>query len=839
MIHRIIVLILLFASFNGFCGDNPTTKPFTVVIDAGHGGHDPGALGKHSQEKKITLAIALKIGKLISENIPNVKVIYTRKTDVFVELINRAAIANKNDADLFISIHVNSNPSPNASGIDTWVMGQSKTSQNFKVAQEENKVILVENDYSNTYEGFDPNSTESYIIFNLMQNVFIDQSLEFATGVQNQVQLIGKKNRGVESAPFLVLWKTTMPSVLVETGFISNINDENYLITDEGQSRVATAVYRAFAEYKKKVENKTKIQITNLEEQAPNNPSTEKKIISDDKETKSNLLAFNDKKQTDSTQTTDSKQVKTDKNQNKPKESSKSNITNKKDTDKQSDTNKNNISSNTPKSIKKAPTVSVNKKVQSTEGTKTHSEKNKPQQKTIESKTTNNATPTVTSEKSKIGVKTDSSKAQTVSDKSKQTPKTTTQLTTNNKAQANIATDKSKTEQPNKDVKFTNIDSSKKSNKGTAAVSQPQTKLPKPIIAEFPKQTENKPTTTNEQPKKQTVAITQDTTNFKKQTEVKPKSSAISPEFPKQKETVNTKPSTSESTPNTIKAESKQPTNTPAAKTTVDNSKLQTTQSSVKTEKQLETANKSTVITTEQPKQSNSTPIKVQTTEKKPDPTKNKPVITDTPQIAQPVQKTADVKPANNIVAKNSEKNKTQQTKAVTTEGQTKTDEIDKNKQAAAILEKDIQKMKTASTTQKSAEIQNSNTKKPKTATINATVQAKPTAPVESSSTNVKPTEKNDQLKDTSGISFSLQIMSSTKKLNKDSIIFKGLNKLRELKINGSYKYLVGIEKEYEGASTLKEKIRTLFPDAFVVAFKNGEKIPVSQALEEKRNLHK
>ena len=270
-----ILFLLLYVGVNA--RDNTINGALTlktVVIDAGHGGHDPGALGKHVQEKAITLAVALKLGELIKKNLPQVKVIYTRSTDVFIELNKRAEIANKNDADLFISIHVNSNPNINASGVDTWVLGQYKTNENFQVAKEENKVILAESNYTSQYEGFDPNSAESYIIFNLMQNAFIGQSLEFATDVQLKVSDAKRKDRGVESAPFLVLWKTTMPSVLVETGFISNANDEELLMTEEGQLQMATIIFSAFKDYKNKVDSRSTVSI--FEQPAEPSPIAQK-----------------------------------------------------------------------------------------------------------------------------------------------------------------------------------------------------------------------------------------------------------------------------------------------------------------------------------------------------------------------------------------------------------------------------------------------------------------------------------------------------------------------------------------------------------------------------------
>lgn len=195
----------------------------TIVIDAGHGGKDTGALGKVTTEKALNLAVALKFGAYIEENLPDVKVIYTRKTDKFIELSERANIANRNNADVFVSIHCNSTETPNsASGAETFVMGESKNEKNLAVAKKENAAILLE-DNTDAYDNFDPNSTEAYIIFSLTQSLYQSQSLDLAGKVQNQFgKKVGRHDRGVQQAGFLVLWKTAMPSILVELGFINN-----------------------------------------------------------------------------------------------------------------------------------------------------------------------------------------------------------------------------------------------------------------------------------------------------------------------------------------------------------------------------------------------------------------------------------------------------------------------------------------------------------------------------------------------------------------------------------------------------------------------------------------
>lgn len=234
----------------------------TVVIDAGHGGKDSGAVGKRAKEKDIALKIALKLGKLIEDNVSDVKVIYTRKTDVFVELYERANIANKAEADLFISIHVNSSTKPTPTGTSSHVLGLHRTGENFDVAVTENSVILLEDDYETTYQGFDPTSLESYIIFSVMQNIHLKQSIEFASYVQDQFREKSRRNdRGVVQQGLLVLAQTAMPGVLIETGFISNPDEEKFLMTDYGQDLIASGIYRAFKQYKNRIEENSQFTI--------------------------------------------------------------------------------------------------------------------------------------------------------------------------------------------------------------------------------------------------------------------------------------------------------------------------------------------------------------------------------------------------------------------------------------------------------------------------------------------------------------------------------------------------------------------------------------------------
>lgn len=229
-----------------------------VVIDPGHGGADPGAISADGKikEKNITLSVSLKLGEMIKRRYPHIDVIYTRKTDVFIPLDKRSEIANRNKADLFISIHVNAVGTRSASGSETFVMGVDKTSSNLQVTMLENSVVLMEgDDYATRYEGFDPNNPESYIIFSLLQNAHLEQSLEMASLIQKHFSNGPiKVNRGIKQAPLLVLWKTGMPSVLVELGFISNPIDMKALINVANHDKFASLIFNAFIEYKLRYE---------------------------------------------------------------------------------------------------------------------------------------------------------------------------------------------------------------------------------------------------------------------------------------------------------------------------------------------------------------------------------------------------------------------------------------------------------------------------------------------------------------------------------------------------------------------------------------------------------
>lgn len=278
MKDRIIFFIILM-SFVFFApiAKGQTTKIQTVVIDAGHGGKDAGAVGKKAKEKDITLAVAKKTGEYIKKKYPDVKVVYTRTTDVFVELMERARIANRNNADVFISIHCNSVANtPKTSGAETFIMGDHRNSANLAVAKRENASILYENNVEENYGGFDPNSTEAYIAFSFIQSEFKQHSLELAELVQNElVNNTKRSDRGVQQAGFLVLYKTAMPSILVELGFISNPTEEQYMVSKEGQDNLASAIYRAFCTYKTNYE-KNSVKLQQEESQLSDKPAIDK-----------------------------------------------------------------------------------------------------------------------------------------------------------------------------------------------------------------------------------------------------------------------------------------------------------------------------------------------------------------------------------------------------------------------------------------------------------------------------------------------------------------------------------------------------------------------------------
>ena len=256
-------------------------KQFTLVIDAGHGGKDAGAVGKKAKEKTINLNVALALGNLVEDNCPGVKVIYTRKTDKFVPLMERAAIANRNNADLFISIHTNAVArGKQVYGTETFTLGMARADYNLEVAKRENSVITYEDNYKQTYSGFDPNSPESYIIFEFMQDRYMEQSVELARCIQNQYTSHAKRqNKGVKQAGFLVLRETSMPSVLTELGFISTPAEEDFLSSASGQRQLAQSLYNGFITYYKKVTKRTVAPLIAPDQKAvaPAPPAEEKK----------------------------------------------------------------------------------------------------------------------------------------------------------------------------------------------------------------------------------------------------------------------------------------------------------------------------------------------------------------------------------------------------------------------------------------------------------------------------------------------------------------------------------------------------------------------------------
>ncbi len=284
MLKRIELLLILSVAFllSSFTARFAPFKGVkTVVIDAGHGGKDPGCHGVKFKEKDIALAVSLKLGKYLEENFPEIKVIYTRKTDVFIELNERANIANKANADLFICIHCNASVNKDACGSETYIMGLHKTKGNLDVAKRENSSILMEDDYKKNYDGFDPNSDEALIIFSMYQNVFLEQSLSLASKIQKYYkEKANRKDKEVKQAGFLVLWKTKMPSLLTEIGFLTNPEEEKFLGSVRGQDYVATSLFLAFRDYKNELEGANKKYNDALQNKEPYKPSPEDTVES-------------------------------------------------------------------------------------------------------------------------------------------------------------------------------------------------------------------------------------------------------------------------------------------------------------------------------------------------------------------------------------------------------------------------------------------------------------------------------------------------------------------------------------------------------------------------------
>lgn len=256
-----------------------------IVIDAGHGGKDPGATIAGVFEKDIVLDVALKTGVLIKKNFPEMKVIYTRDKDVFIPLDDRADIANKQKADFFISIHVNSCPKNSIYGAETYILGQHRSQENLDVAKMENSVILLEDDYTTRYEGFDPKQAESYIMFEMIQNEFLEQSRLFADKVQkNIVSMTDRKDRGVRQAGFLVLRRTSMPSALIELGFLSNEGERKYLVTEKGKNLMAQSIFAAFSDYKQRFDGRNSKTMATTDKSSSSNTQSKASSTKPEKE---------------------------------------------------------------------------------------------------------------------------------------------------------------------------------------------------------------------------------------------------------------------------------------------------------------------------------------------------------------------------------------------------------------------------------------------------------------------------------------------------------------------------------------------------------------------------
>lgn len=260
------------------------SKPFTLVIDAGHGGKDPGAIGRGgTKEKHINLSVAKAFGKAVADKYPEIKIIYTRSKDVFIPLNQRAKIANQAKADLFISIHTNASKSSSARGCETFTLGAGSSAEALAAAKYENEVILKEENFEATYNGFNPSSTESYIIFELLRGHDMEKSVSCAEHIQNRMVLRSKlPNRGVSSAGFLVLHQTAMPSILIELGFVSNSTEEKMLASNSGQAKLVKGIFEGFCNYYEEYK-KTKLDGNNNSKQKPTTSSRSNKVTEQDK----------------------------------------------------------------------------------------------------------------------------------------------------------------------------------------------------------------------------------------------------------------------------------------------------------------------------------------------------------------------------------------------------------------------------------------------------------------------------------------------------------------------------------------------------------------------------
>ncbi len=300
------VLLLLFVTAAPILASARGDGDFVLVIDPGHGGKDYGAIGKITNEKSINLAVARLVGEIIDDEFDDVKIVYTRKSDTFISLKERADIANKAGGNLFISIHVNSvgKKSKNRTtvkGASVYTLGLHKSASNLEVAKRENAVITQESDYSTKYQGFDPNSTESYIVFEMSQNKHMEQSVAFAQEIENElIENAGRANKGVRQAGFWVLWATGMPSVLIELDFICNPSQEKFLASDKGQKKLAMSIVNAFKRYKASYDKSTKAPITEnrISDDGDDNKDKSKQKIDKPKK-KRGKKSKKDKKETD------------------------------------------------------------------------------------------------------------------------------------------------------------------------------------------------------------------------------------------------------------------------------------------------------------------------------------------------------------------------------------------------------------------------------------------------------------------------------------------------------------------------------------------------------------
>ena len=332
MSKKIIFILLTFASFA--IAASGAAKRFTLVIDAGHGGHDAGAKGAFSYEKNINLNVALAFGRYVENNCPDVNVIYTRKTDVFVPLHKRASIANKNKADVFISIHTNALPKGHiARGLETYTMGMRRSDEKLSAAMRENSVIMIEKDYKEHYEGYDPNSPESTIMFEFMHDKNMSRSVELAKYVQNSVcSIANRPDKGVKQDVFLVLRETSMPACLIELGFITTPDEETFLNNKSNVDKLARGIYEAFAKYKEKYDKEITVPYGPQKESEVDIPT----IVPDEKiqaKTKKRADEKSEKKTVETTTKTETEQGKKDERQEERQETAKEDDDDKAETD--------------------------------------------------------------------------------------------------------------------------------------------------------------------------------------------------------------------------------------------------------------------------------------------------------------------------------------------------------------------------------------------------------------------------------------------------------------------------------------------------------------------------